>query len=153
MATNLPGKDGFEILEYVGASSSDMTWWGPTTGTRYVFGGNRRVGYVDRRDVDKMVAIQDQGRKAFRVYQKPVEEIKAPVVEIANEEPAVNNSTTKATVTAFSLPFDPDNVSVTHLKRKLSGLKKPELEALLEAEKTGNKRKGAITAIEEALNA
>lgn len=84
MAMSLPGaRDGMEILEYIGTSASDMTWYGPESKTRYVFGGNRKVGYVDKRDVAKMVALVDQGKPTFRIYQKPVEE--TPAVEMSEE--------------------------------------------------------------------
>lgn len=71
MNGNLPGKTGFEILEYIGASSADTTWWGPATKTRYVFGGSRRVGYVDARDAAGMLQMNDHGQAQFRVYVKP----------------------------------------------------------------------------------
>jgi hypothetical protein len=69
--SGLPGKTGFEILEYIGSSSSDMSWWGPVTKTRYVFGGTRRVGYVDARDAAGLLQMGDNGRPNFRVYVKP----------------------------------------------------------------------------------
>lgn len=129
----LPGRDGFEILEYIGGNAGDMTWYGPETRTRYIFGGNRRVGYVDKRDVAKMVALVDQNQKVFKVYQKPVET--QPLPEIQEE-----------------LLFDPGSVSVNVLKQQIAGLEDEQLTILLAAEKEGLNRKGAIAAIEEALN-
>ena len=85
----LPGKVGFEILEYIGPSSADMTWWGPFTHTtRYVFGGNRRVGYVDARDAPGMLQMGDNGRPNFRVYVKPA--VVEQPVEIVMDEVARN---------------------------------------------------------------
>lgn len=80
--TGLPGRDGFEVLEYVGNSAGTMTWWGPVTRTRYVFGGTRRVGYVDARDAAGMLQMADQGQAAFRIYRKLVTK-PAAIVEIA----------------------------------------------------------------------
>lgn len=84
--SSLPGKTGFEILEYIGPSSSDMSWFGPATRTRYVFGGNRRVGYVDARDAPGMLQMGDNGRPTFRVYVKPV--VQEPAIEIKIDEKA-----------------------------------------------------------------
>lgn len=143
MATRaaLPGRDGFEILEYIGTSSSDMTWWGPETGQRYIFGGNRKVGYVDRRDVAKMVALKDRGKQVFQVYQKPAGGPKAETPdEISGDEQET------------ALPFDPAGYTVSGLNTKLDDLDRDELLTLLEAEKAGLNRKGAIAVIEGALD-
>lgn len=105
----LPGKTGFEILEYIGPSSSDMSWWGPATKTRYVFGGTRRVGYVDARDAAGMLQMGDNGRPSFRVYVKPaIQEpaieitVKEPAVEIVTEEPAVEIVTKEPVLAAVA---------------------------------------------------
>ena len=86
--SGLPGKTGFEVLEYIGSSSSDMSWWGPATKTRYVFGGTRRVGYVDARDAAGMLQMGDNGRANFRIYVKP--EIVEQPVEIIVETVSPN---------------------------------------------------------------
>lgn len=135
ITSNLPGKDGFEILEYIGTNSGDMTWYGPETRTRYVFGGNRRVGYVDKRDVAKMVALVDQGAKVFRVYQKPAE------VKLLDTQPLPEPT----------LPFDPSLSTLAQIRNQVEGLSDEQLEALLEAERTGLNRKGAIGILEAAL--
>lgn len=135
-AATLPGKDGFEILEYIGTNVGDMTWYGPESRARYIFGGNRRVGYVDKRDVAKMVALLDQGKKAFRVYQKP------PVVVPIED-------------TVISIPFDPSELSVAQLRNKIedTSLSGEEVEALISAEEAGLNRKGAMVVLEAALEA
>lgn len=90
--SNLPGRNGFEILEYVGPSSADMTWWGPATKTRYVFGGNRRVGYVDAADAPGMLQMSDGGKKVFAVYAKP-QTVEQPVeIVTVDEMPVVIES-------------------------------------------------------------
>lgn len=86
--SSLPGKDGFEVLEYIGNSAGTMTWWGPVTRTRYVFGGSRRVGYVDARDATGMLRIADQGQAAFRIYRKPVVKPTPAVEVVAAAKPA-----------------------------------------------------------------
>jgi hypothetical protein len=50
-----------------------------------VFGGNKRVGYVDIKDAPGMLAMADGGRRVFRVY------VKAPEtkVEILEDEPVL----------------------------------------------------------------
>lgn len=91
--SSLPGQAGFEILEYIGASTGDMSWFGPVTKTRYVFGGNRRVGYVDIKDAPGMVAMADGGRRVFRVY------VKAPTPQAVLEMAGMEQSPTLGTVT------------------------------------------------------
>jgi len=151
MATvmSLPGaKDGFEILEYIGGNAGDMTWYGPVSRTRYVLGGVHKVGAVDKRDVDGMVALVDQGAKAFRVYQK--------AAELPSALPEMTAATVEADgligdFTPITVPFDPSMISVSALKSKLDGLNPDELDALLLSEKQGLNRKGAIAAIESAI--
>lgn len=176
MAMSLPGaKDGMEILEYIGTSASDMTWYGPESKVRYVFGGNRKVGYVDKRDVTKMVALVDQGKPTFRVYQKlhpevspePVEglvegAVEEMLVEIEEEAPELITEAEHwtefkslepvVTTGKSTAPFDPSGFSVNALRKQLDKLKESELEALLEAERFGLNRKGALNAIGEVLN-
>lgn len=154
-ATSLPGKDGFEILEYIGSSAGDMTWWGPESRTRYVFGGTRRIGYVDKRDVAKMVALVDQGQSVFRVYQKPKElEIK---VTLETQDFSKGAKAYQEGIEALAQvepeipPFDPSGLSVAKLKSRLDGLEPAQLQALLEAERVNLNRKGAIAAIEGAI--
>jgi len=68
---SLPGKAGMTRLEYIGRNAADTTWWGPETNTRYVFGGNRKVGYVDNADVAGMLAMKKDGKPVFRRYKPP----------------------------------------------------------------------------------
>ena len=65
----LPGGTGMTKLEYIGANQGNGTWFGPVTKTRYIFGANRRVGYVDSRDVDGMLAMKGKDGKSavFRI--------------------------------------------------------------------------------------
>lgn len=92
-APGLPGAAaGFEILEYIGTNTADVTWTGPVTQHQYYLGGNRKLGYVDRRDVAAMVKFSDRGHPVFRVYvpPKPAKPAApAPAVEIATPTEAV----------------------------------------------------------------
>ena len=62
-----PGQEGMTLLLYDGGNAGDTTWWGKVTGGRYLFGGNRRRGYVDNRDVDGMLEMARGGRAIFKV--------------------------------------------------------------------------------------
>lgn len=114
---SLPGQAGFEILEYIGAGTSDSSWFGPVTKTRYVFGGNRRVGYVDIKDAPGMVAMADGGRRVFRVYVKPP----TPEVEIVEETPVLEMAGVKEAQTfgaATTTTGDAVAVEPTYIKEK-----------------------------------
>jgi len=65
------GVEGMTLIEYIGASTGRMTWFGPVTHARYVYSGSRRVAYVDRRDVPEMLQVRMDRRPAFRVYTPP----------------------------------------------------------------------------------
>jgi GT2 family glycosyltransferase len=76
------GEDGLTMIEYTGGNAGKSSWWGPTTGTRYEFGGSKRVGYVDNRDLAGMLDVA-QGRKLiFRRYAQPAQ----PVVKMERPE-------------------------------------------------------------------
>ena len=46
-----PEKAGMVRIKYVGRSAGLMTFWGPVSGRRYQFGGSKRFGVVDERDL------------------------------------------------------------------------------------------------------
>jgi len=110
VARDLPGRAGMTRLEYIGRNQGDTTWWGPETETRYVFGGNRRVGYVDSKDVAGMLAMKKEDKPVFRVFRPPAKPKAPPVVkEIkAPEVPDIQNLTGAAikalTITADQVP-------------------------------------------------
>lgn len=69
-AASLPGKAGMVRLRYTGRNVGDTTWWGPETNTRYIFGGNRRVGYVDANDAAGMLEMRDkEDRRVFQLVK------------------------------------------------------------------------------------
>jgi hypothetical protein len=82
----LPGGAGMTKLEYIGDNQGDTTWFGPVTHTRYVFGANRRVGYVDSRDAQGMLAMKGKDGKS-PVFRVKVEQPKAVPVPPPEPEP------------------------------------------------------------------
>lgn len=67
---NIPGQSGFAQVEYLLPRAGTQQYRGAVTGTTYVFGGQRRIGYVDPRDLDGLLALFENGRQAFRKYIK-----------------------------------------------------------------------------------
>ena len=133
VARDLPGKAGMTRLEYIGRNMGDSTWWGPETNTRYVFGGNRRVGYVDNRDVAGMLEMKKENRPVFRRFREPPKPKAAPV-EV------------KEVVTV------PDIQALTGAEIKALTVTADQVPDLLEQEKAGKARK-TIIAYLEGLNA
>jgi GT2 family glycosyltransferase len=62
-----PGAEGMTLLLYDGGNAGDSTWWGPVTNQRYIFGGARRRGMVDNRDVPGLTSMSKGGRPLFKV--------------------------------------------------------------------------------------
>jgi len=50
------GEIGLTELRYEGGAGSPLIWPGPLTHWPYKFGGSKRLGYVDTRDAEIMVA-------------------------------------------------------------------------------------------------
>lgn len=65
---NLVGQEGMTLVEYLGGNAGTQTWHSPITHTRYVFGGKRKLGFVDNRDVQWITTTFWEGDKPlFRV--------------------------------------------------------------------------------------
>ncbi len=65
---NLVGQDGMTLIEYRGSNAGTQVWHSPVTNTRYVFGGKRKVGFVDNRDIQWITTTFWEGDKPlFRV--------------------------------------------------------------------------------------
>lgn len=62
----LPGQQGFVQLEYLLDRAGPQQYRGSTTGAIYVFGGQRKVGYVDPRDEPDLLNQIEGHKKAFR---------------------------------------------------------------------------------------
>lgn len=65
-ANELVGQAGFVLLEYTLERAGTSMYYGPVTGAAYAFGGSRTRGYVDARDVEKMLTIWEGRQQAFR---------------------------------------------------------------------------------------
>ena len=84
-AASLPGAAGMLRIEYAGLNDGDMPWYGPVTGTRYVFGGVHKTGYIDPRDARTgnskkpgLLDIWEHGRAQFREAPLPVQAVAMP---------------------------------------------------------------------------
>lgn len=67
-SVNLVGQEGMTLVEYLGSNDGTQTWHSPVTNTRYVFGGKRKVGFVDNRDIQWITTTFWEGDKPlFRV--------------------------------------------------------------------------------------
>ena len=87
----LPGGTGMTKLEYIGANQGNSTWFGPATQTRYVFGASRRIGYVDSRDADGMLAMKGKDGKSpvFRIKAEAPKTVPVPEVLPEPEPPVI----------------------------------------------------------------
>lgn len=58
-------------LEFIGSTQGASSWYGPETGTRYVFGADPRdrIGYVDESDAPGMLALKVNRKPLFRVFR------------------------------------------------------------------------------------
>ena len=74
-----PGEEGMDVMEYTGTNHGIQEWRGMSTNARYAFGGTKRRGYVDKRDVPSLIA-----RGVFRV----VPEEEAMPASVPLEAPA-----------------------------------------------------------------
>ena len=138
-ATVLPGREGMTRLEYIGGNAGDTTWWGPETQTRYVFGGNRRIGYVDSRDAAGMLAMKKDDRAVFRVYRppKPKPKPKPPEPEPVQEpEPEL-----------------PDLQTLTIAEVKELSISADQAAQLIEQERTGKDRITLLAYLEDTRDA
>lgn len=62
------GEEGITLVEYIGWFDIEE-YIGSTTGTVYRFGIDRPRGYVDNRDLDKLLEITEDGERIFRKWQ------------------------------------------------------------------------------------
>lgn len=166
------GQDGMEILEYTGGNAGTQQFVGPVSGKVYVFGGRRKRGYVDRRDVYpptgkglreiygvfRVVAPEavkpqepDVAKKTAEfvnpVVEEPVTPVDAPAVELAAD--IVVEETAKAVVTP-----DINALTASEVQVLLEGdLTVEQLNTMLTAEQDGKNRKTVIASINGAIAA
>jgi len=63
------GQQGMVMLQYLGNKAGTISFYGSVTKTRYLFGGQRTVGYVDSRDVEGFVKLYEGKSPLFQVQQ------------------------------------------------------------------------------------
>lgn len=180
-SVNLVGQEGMTLVEYLGSNAGTNTWTSPITGAKYVFGGKRKIGFVDNRDVQWITTKFWEGDKPlFRVASEQpqaaelnvdpneADEINPPadpnaktvVTEPIGEseelkpETAVANEVGNDTA-VMALPFDPKAFNLTDLKKQLGSqpYSVAQLGAVLAAENADSPRTGAVSAIEAAIAA
>jgi len=106
----------------------------------------RRTGYKrhnGHRSRLTRIEIESIGGKAAKAAAKPKAEKAEPKVEKA--EPAAKAETTAAT------GVDVGSMTIAQIGEAVAGWSKTEIEAALAAEQAGKARKGAIAALESAL--
>ena len=85
------GAEGMTLLEYKLSKAGSVVYTGAVTRATYVFGGKRKFGMVDNRDVPALIARIEDRRHAFdyakdiTVIQPPAEKPAEPPKEIFTE--------------------------------------------------------------------
>lgn len=152
-AQPLVGAEGMVLLEYVGGNAGTMTWYGPVTRTRYLFGKSRPRGYVDSRDVAGMLEMREGREALFQVVREetkpapePEPEPVAEGVEVLGEgaEGGMDADVTLAQI-------DVTTLSVAQIEQAARGADPETLQTWLEAEQAGAARVTALRAIRRAL--
>lgn len=97
VATILAGSAGMTLLQYNGENYGKETYFGPVTGTAYVFSKVSNIKNVDNRDLTTskskgLLDLMDHGKAIFSVYNPPV--ISQPVVEQIKSTEVTSSETT-----------------------------------------------------------
>lgn len=177
-SVNLVGQEGMTLVEYLGGNAGTQIWHSPLTNVRYVFGGKRKLGFVDNRDIEWITTTFWEGDRAiFRVAPQQPEaaeldidpgeasEINPVTPDTAvTDAPVVTGDDTVAPPGApaevvetavVAAPFDPKAFNITDLKAQLGSqpYSVAQLNAVLAAENADSPRTGAVSAIEAAIAA
>ena len=80
---SLPGSSGMQLLEYQGSNFGNQTYYGPVTGTIYIFSAKKNRRNVDVRDLvtqrgTGLLQLTDRGRMIFKKV-KEVKPVPVPV--------------------------------------------------------------------------
>ncbi len=142
-AQPLVGAEGMVLLEYVGGNAGTMTWYGPVTRTRYLFGKSRPRGYVDSRDVAGMLEMREGREALFQVVREETKSAPEP------EPEPVAEGGMDADVTLAQI--DVTTLSVAQIEQAARGADPETLQTWLEAEQAGAARVTALRAIRRAL--
>lgn len=157
----LPGADGMTLIEYNGLNTAPTTWYGPVTQTVYLFGGKRKTGYVDNRDVKGFLEMIHNKHPLFALAQavkpkpaqpEPVQLKLEPV--IAAEPEAVDPLDGSMFVMDAAAVLDQNTRTVNaYIDENLENMDDEQLKALYAAEKDGKARKSILSRLEGYLNA
>jgi hypothetical protein len=157
----LPGSDGMTLVEYIGGKDGTMSFFGPVTNSRYLFGGHRVVAYVDTGDALEMVGMLVNRRQVFKYYKSPETKVKRArrdtmaVTKTEGSPEAVPVDVIDVDVDSLKadLIADPNTMSIGELENFLAGLSttSDELEKMLAAEMAGKHRVGATKALKNAI--
>lgn len=178
MATMEP-VEGMELLQYEGGNVGKSPYYGFVTGRVYEFGANDkyRQRYVDVRDVGEagkngFLNIMEGRKAAFSVVptqpkakqQEPALATSSSSITTASSESTGNLFFERSMTTgdfepveitsgpeSIAIAVDPGEMTLVELSSYIVGLSKEQLAGLLDAEKAGKARKGAISLLEEAL--
>ena len=86
---NLVGQEGMTLISYLGNNLGTQIWHSPITNARYEFGGKKKLGFVDNRDVEWITTkFWDGDKRLFAVAQ---EQPKAAELEVDPNEAKVIN--------------------------------------------------------------
>ena len=94
MGAGMPGAGGMVLVEYLGANFGGETYYGPVTGSAYLFSAKKRQRWVDPRDLNHEIANGAKigllelvaGKKPiFKVVRQPVQAKVAETTVIAEE--------------------------------------------------------------------
>jgi glycosyltransferase involved in cell wall biosynthesis len=148
---DLPGRKGMVLIEYLGLSAGTQTWFGEVTGTRYLFGGRQKVGYVDQADAEILLTKVKGGKPIFRIFEQP-EAAKKKAPKPKAKEPELEGIK-EIHIESKDLVVDPGTMSIPKLETYLGTVVIPqnELKKILDAEVSGQNRKGAVELLEGLL--
>lgn len=170
MARSLSGvpSEGMTLIQYSGKSILRASYYGLVTKTRYQFGKTRALGYVDNRDVEGFLNFKEDGSKVFSLAQtkgvapEATKQANAKAETSQGEDGQLvvvsadtSDLSAEATITsgpeAVAIVTDPGDMTVAELKLYAEDKTPEQLAALLDAEKAGKARVGAISLLTEAL--
>lgn len=145
--------NGGVLLEYVGGSAGDMTWFG-ASGKRYRAGGVTRVFPVDKGDVATLLGLAEGHQTIFRRYQEHRPEpapVNPPKLE-PEPKPEPKPKPEPPKLKPLPIP-DPALLTVAEIRAAVETEGTETLGAMLEAERDGKNRKTAIKVLENAVSA
>lgn len=152
-AQPLVGAAGMVLLEYVGGNAGTMTWHGPITRTRYLFGKSRPRGYVDARDVAGMLEMREGREALFRVVPEETKPALEPELEPMAEgvEVLEEGAEFKAELVVPAPELTADSMTAAELIAAVDGAPRQVVEDWLKQEEAGRRRVTVLRALRAAL--